>query len=543
MSAIAKLSDDDLILIFLHFPVPAPQPDTQAQDRLVSDDGRPSDAADLTWLSISHVCRRWRSISLSCSAIWSTISFTPPESTSAFLGRARDAPLDVYAHWRPGSNGDLMDLAVTEVMSHLDHIRRLSMEGTTHSRLWAVHLPLFASRQAPLLEELRLTTIGSSRELVLLPDYMFEDDMRRLRRVTISGPFSFSFRNNIFSAQLTHLTLSHINRNRRSATAELFELLSRCPLETLSLTASLPSDLRPLGLRGFPDLTEDKVHLSSLKYCLIEDGDAKLASFIRRVELPQACDVFLYIGVRDPIQDTTGIMPEIIITSEAIKGLCELRNELQRPTLHFVQESGSRCLWTWSGELPEHSGSHPTIEVSMGGTSDLHAVHENLGGGGSIGDTLGSLFLLATLQTFPLQSVRALHVSVRTACPDSMWIALAMLPALEDISVCGPSVPGFTKYLMDYAVYAGMLACLERLTLEHADLSSVFNGKVAAAMLETTIIQRGARNASVPRVTLRHCQANPEHLALLEAASGRIRKSSFASGQLRAEASEGTAIL
>ena len=78
----ALLDDDTLGELFLYFPAQAHWKEEYGHE-------------DSTWLSITHVCRRWRNLSVSTPSIWSNIITSPPFWTPLCLERSQSAPIDI----------------------------------------------------------------------------------------------------------------------------------------------------------------------------------------------------------------------------------------------------------------------------------------------------------------------------------------------------------------------------------------------------------------------------------------------------------------
>jgi hypothetical protein len=87
----------------------------------------------LARLNVSHICHRWREITLNQPLLWSHVDFTPLSSTGAaeILVRAKSAPLYLEAK----VSGDRWDNARVstfrkELQAHVPHIRRLKISST-----------------------------------------------------------------------------------------------------------------------------------------------------------------------------------------------------------------------------------------------------------------------------------------------------------------------------------------------------------------------------------------------------------------------------
>ncbi|VDC07875.1 unnamed protein product [Peniophora sp. CBMAI 1063] len=132
-SPISRLTDDDLSIIFLYFPVPVLPSETMSGVQDLAPYEQNSDKDDKTWLHISHVCRRWRSVSLSCLLIWSNINMDPSryDLAVASLERAKGAPLTTIIDWTMKRSGQLEVLRdlTSKALWELSHTRHLIFRG------------------------------------------------------------------------------------------------------------------------------------------------------------------------------------------------------------------------------------------------------------------------------------------------------------------------------------------------------------------------------------------------------------------------------
>ncbi|KZV73956.1 hypothetical protein PENSPDRAFT_732534 [Peniophora sp. CONT] len=72
--------------------------------------------------AVSHVCRRWRDVAISCQKLWSTLTFSNREWTELCLARCHTQPLDLHMPLR-SSIGLLRNL--TPTLEHLRRVREL----------------------------------------------------------------------------------------------------------------------------------------------------------------------------------------------------------------------------------------------------------------------------------------------------------------------------------------------------------------------------------------------------------------------------------
>ncbi|KZV61988.1 hypothetical protein PENSPDRAFT_759030 [Peniophora sp. CONT] len=510
MSQISKLSDDDLVLIFLYFPVsiPSAAPRMVAYAHDLAADGSNSDAPTLTWLSISHVCHRWRAISLSCSSIWSTITF-PPKLAMTALQRARTAPLNVVLdfNWQ---RGDVHPSATTRtiptVLDHLHHTRQLVLRGDVSSSVYERHFPGIEAQSAPLLEALQLSTSIHLQMPIRLPDLSFIEYSERLRKVAIHGAFDFRWRHGILSKDLTHLSLYHIAPTARPSYEELFGLLSRCSLYLLSLTAALPHPAEVEDVMALEELGElpdgfQLLHLSTLSRCHIDDIALAIVDFMRRVEIPVACHVSLGVG-----PEVDEVEPFVPVGTTRCEAFCGAIRDMP----------SSQSLWTFEVQLPD--GRPSILEVYVNETSDPDDVTPLISD-----HPLNKSFSMLAILAFPFYELRELDLSARFSMPNIVQEhPMTDLSSLTSLSLVGPCAYDFTDLFESQSTQSMyFLPQLQVLSFGHIDVETICEKGPTADVLATAILARKARQVLVPRIVFKHCQVRAAELAMLEAASGQ----------------------
>ena len=126
----------------------------------------------LTWIHVTHVCRRWRETALSHPRLWSHINFTKlkPVASAEILSRAKMAPLHLEADSHTWGVAQI-DLFGKQLEAHISHTRHLTFSG---DRLRTVISQLVSP--TPTLESLSLSHMlpryGSGINAIL-PDNLF----------------------------------------------------------------------------------------------------------------------------------------------------------------------------------------------------------------------------------------------------------------------------------------------------------------------------------------------------------------------------------
>ncbi|KAJ7855951.1 hypothetical protein B0H14DRAFT_2754111 [Mycena olivaceomarginata] len=194
---------------------------------------------DMLPVHVSHVCRRWRAISLHTPSLWRRISLSPQERMwRERIYRAKACSLDVHLiPWRRTSSGAIvaqrLDIHTVQMCMHL--VSPLIRRFRTLVIVLPTYEPFLANAalsgfclqkkgKASLLEELTLIYRANDDEKEFC---LFSGHSPRLRRLTVDGLrlrwFPSLFRNLSF-LDYTH----HGFSGGDQAVAELLSMLAVC---------------------------------------------------------------------------------------------------------------------------------------------------------------------------------------------------------------------------------------------------------------------------------------------------------------------------
>jgi len=168
LAPISRLPPETLAKIFSLLPFPA-------------DDSE--NVPYLAWAHVTHVCHRWREISLSFPYLWSHINFSKL-SLARFpqiLARAKMSPLHFEAkHISPLSKSRYNAFG-GQLEAHISHTRHLTLSGEFQTVLQRLVSP------APALVSLSLTKISSAYRPLwcTIPDSLFDRTTPMLTRLEL----------------------------------------------------------------------------------------------------------------------------------------------------------------------------------------------------------------------------------------------------------------------------------------------------------------------------------------------------------------------
>ncbi|KZT64037.1 hypothetical protein DAEQUDRAFT_67943 [Daedalea quercina L-15889] len=255
------------------------------------------------WISISHVCRHWRSVALSCSVLWSELHL--PHASHEFLQellvRSGTAPLTVtYLKWETSGWGghavtaptSLEQVAMAMILGsyHLERVRSLSLTfgHTGHDEILRL-----LNGPAPLLESLDITCVSmsdiSSDAYDCVHQFIHHPETRRLRRLEL---YNLTMRwSTIVLPQLTHLNIR--SEGRFTLLVDVEELMSSITymnnLEELVINNALKP--KPFDM----STVSNTFALPRLHTLSIQEGCSNCVHLLNRLEVPSL--LYLNLGV------------------------------------------------------------------------------------------------------------------------------------------------------------------------------------------------------------------------------------------------------
>ncbi|KAI0820173.1 hypothetical protein BC628DRAFT_921420 [Trametes gibbosa] len=192
---------------------------------------------------ISHVCKRWRAVSLEMATFWTMIDTHSVPWATTYFERSGTMPIHLFLRYPPENT------AKTPLLSQGPRIRDLFIEfQKAHDSIIPTELPIYLPN-VPNLESLTIATRSRPFEegrpmidLSLCPP-LFPTPPPRLRTLILKGQCWFP---SIPYEQLTHL---HINKSTPVDLTVIIGLLRRC----VSLEALVLADVYLAHARNVPD--------------------------------------------------------------------------------------------------------------------------------------------------------------------------------------------------------------------------------------------------------------------------------------------------
>ena len=248
---------------------------------------------ELGWVTVTHVCQRWRQVALDDTSLWARITGIPrrPWWIAEWLVRARNAPL-VFGYWGSPSSAPSPEI-LTKFQPHISHTRELRLGGLGE-RHYRVVEEIFGL-EAPALEYFGLRF----SEPVIFPQIpgtaLFKGRAPKLRTFTLSEvsvPWSL-----IPRGQLTRIEITRF-RFKGAPDISLFDdldpnqlvdlLISSPELEVLILKFCLPAMFSAVSHGQF-----EPIHLPRLSRLHLGGSTNSVTNILKRLTLPSSAIICL----------------------------------------------------------------------------------------------------------------------------------------------------------------------------------------------------------------------------------------------------------
>ncbi|KAK7044156.1 hypothetical protein VNI00_007876 [Paramarasmius palmivorus] len=322
---------------------------------------RPEDNFRLT---LTHVCRLWRTVAIGLQSLWTFPDFRTPELAREMLIRSGRAPLHIqflHTHFRlaPGMDLEQYKLAQMDILSQaLSDSFRLESVHLDVPSVWLRSVLTTLIQPAPLLHSLNL---GSDR--CVIPLNFLSDDAPRLTRLIIDG-CEFPY-NSPLLRNLTSLKLS-------GGYETTFE-------ERLHEALRLMPALEYLGLAEVECDTPDEeviATLPRLRQLDLEGTQLSCSSILNHISFPATASVQITIEGADlpeeDLEDLDTFWRDIarILSPEFYKGQQRVIKTLSADGNDDIDGS-SLTLKAWHTTLPfdfsldDHPRNSPNLSVTI----------------------------------------------------------------------------------------------------------------------------------------------------------------------------------
>ena len=406
--------------------------------------------------SISHVCHRWREISLNLPHLWSHINFTrqTPDCSAEMLARAKMAPLHLEAVTLMWSR-EKFEAFKRQIEAHIHHTRHLSITTTSH------HLVRTFGRlvsSAPFLEQLSITNGDYSWHTPPeIPFNLFDGIAPKLIYLRLDNcGVRWERKSPLFKGLRDLKLFSYPARARTTLNVWLDAINQMTQLERLTLYDGIPiTSVTPLPVE--PGLT---VVLSSLTELDISASLRNCVAVLAHLVLPALTRLCVNVHFMSTILAADHMPPLIQYVTQNAHGPQDTE-VLQSLFVGSSRPQAGIAAWTmpredtdaWlcnSGDLP--GGIHlPRVAFSISREwlyeSDI-PVYDNL------------------LTALPLDSITSLTVKGRAPLTWEVWRDHASRwRKLQRVRLFSSAVPAFREMFVDEPSGDRLLPSLEELVL------------------------------------------------------------------------------
>ncbi|EPS94733.1 hypothetical protein FOMPIDRAFT_1063054 [Fomitopsis schrenkii] len=351
------------------------------------------------WICITHVCKHWRAVALSCPSLWSKLTVTRQRPwMTELLARSKRAPLYVTAtlpRFLPVRFGPPLDSPLATVLEHLARIRSLSITNQNSLTSQIVQL---LDKPAPLLESLVIRNQAATSYVPLdtcehIHAMLHRPENSRLRRLELySIPLPWD---RVSLPNLTHLTIS-----RRSQYLEMdMGIAAQALINAIASMGCLEELVVDGALDSYSHSPETKASLPRLKRLRTVGSTTGCIALLNCLETPSLSRLAVITGGRmEPW--CTELLNAVAGKTQSLGAfLC-----LSLACLHLSGESIRLSLCAYSRYL-DPSLSPPTLLDSQGHDPELFL---------SINHAEVNVLLDDVCKILPIRDIHQLTVSARS---------------------------------------------------------------------------------------------------------------------------------
>lgn len=362
------------------------------------------------WICVSHVCRHWRAVALSCPSLWSRLDVKAAsrELLETLLVRSRGAPLIVsYTGWgrrsTPAIPWSEQEAIAMVLESHLQRTRSLSLSVSHQDQNTVLNM---LSGPSPLLESLELHCDTSSAVSHVAYAQVHELLHHPETRVRCLKLHYFSMR--WPTVNLPHLTRLNITGGQSSATQQdighlLIALASMQALEELTLDRSVT-----LPFDGTMSDVSAQVVLSRLRTLCLHDYMPECIAVLNQLNTPSLLCLDLEVHTRTEYASLHSEVAAAIVTkTHSMQTFQALAINIRSNYPHQARVSA-------------YTEANPDIAVQSAFPLDSRPDQANLKVSfcpmGAGGDRMAT----ELCRLLPVDEVRSLYVTGATT-PESLW--------------------------------------------------------------------------------------------------------------------------
>ena len=426
----------------------------------------------------SHVCHKWREISLNFPHLWSRINFTQLTlaSTAKMLTRAKTVPLHLEADLT-GWGREQIDAFERLLNGHISQTRDLRISGP---------LPAFGQlvSSAPILESLSLSHTAARPDLsypAIIPPKLFNSTTPRLTSVELKNCY-ISWKSRLFKSLRILKILNTSEEERPSLEVWLNTLGEMTQLETLVLESATPRALHTSDswrIITLPSLT--KFHISA------SAADCALA--LAHLVMPALTS--LHVNAKSQDDNGEDVRPLIRHISQNVYVL-QSTEPLRSILIDSKRNHAEVLAWTMSGadlkfrdpNVKDHVSVPPSLIFTATGIWSFR---------------VNNAILEAFLTLLPVNTISTLTTRNDASLSKKFWVShTPRWPLLKRASLVARTFSAFMSALTDDAPPDGpRLPWLTKLNLVYVTVDASMT-----RYLRAMLIQRVEQGVPLERLDL-----------------------------------------
>ncbi|TFK56488.1 hypothetical protein OE88DRAFT_1729979 [Heliocybe sulcata] len=271
----------------------------------------------LKWISISHVCRTWRTVAIDCPVLWKRPFYFNANLTKMMLERSRETELDVFnCSYSSFIHSDSQALQL--VPQHMPHVRSLDLVAIDFTL--QEFLNSCIGVPAPRLTHLSLQAYHSFRSSIrnitqCLSSDLFQRHAPNLRTLRLRG-WGLDWESPLLTG-LTHLELQSILPRWRTCVEDVIAALKGLPhLERLGLANAM----RPLRE---PPMSNAIASLPRLQTLMLREEIGICVQLLEHLSIPAGIPLILSCNLA---QAPSPAVPSLVQALAAhFEASCDLR--------------------------------------------------------------------------------------------------------------------------------------------------------------------------------------------------------------------------
>ncbi|KAI0037911.1 hypothetical protein FA95DRAFT_1613785 [Auriscalpium vulgare] len=322
---------------------------------------RPSRPRKLGWISVSHVCSRWRDIAINCPSLWARLTFSVgAKCLQVMHSLAKSAPL----HFSTGNTQVLADIHSTFIAENLHQTKSISV--TVNPSQYETFRYLV--KPAPLLESLAVKVTGTNMDPSTASRYhsrLFPTDLLggcapNLRYCTFDTPECLRWT----SPLLVNLVSLEVTQTKMEATPRQHVKLREVKhaLQNMKALQRLTLDVALRGLH--PPSDGDTVFLPHLDLLSITAPRFAVRRLLEHLTIPPAAQLLLTLDL--PFTSCSKKMAALSLAISSCRGPGGSHSTRMDSFYQRAGRAGTQNKWsTFCVEIWDVDGDRCKTSVSL----------------------------------------------------------------------------------------------------------------------------------------------------------------------------------